>query len=319
MSSENNRLPEFDKVTQWMQALQDRLCAAIERCDGRARFMQEEWLREEGGGGRTRILRDGDAFQQAGIGFSDVSGASMPAAATAHRPELTGAHWRAVGVSLVFHPQNPFVPAVHMNVRHFRAMREDVVVAWWFGGGFDLTPCYAFEEDAVQWHRNARSVCAEHGGDARYLDHKRHCDRYFRLRHRGESRGVGGLFFDDLNAPDFDASFAYVRAVGDGLLPGYLPLVERRRAMSFGARERDFQLYRRGRYVEFNLVWDRGTLFGLQSGGRTESILMSLPPQVRWEYGWRPDPGSPEAALDAFLQPRDWLHLEREPTADPPL
>ncbi len=303
-------LPDFEIVADWLRGLQDRITLAIEACDGGARFQEDDWTRGEGGGGRTRILRDGAAFEQAGIGFSDVSGARMPPAATAQRPELTGAAWRAAGVSLVFHPGNPFVPAVHMNVRHFRALRDGATVAWWFGGGFDLTPTYPFDEDVLHWHRTARALCAAHGGDGRYLAHKRACDEYFHLRHRGETRGVGGLFFDDLNEHGFDAAFAYVRAVGDGLLPAYLPIVERRRDTPFDTREREFQLYRRGRYVEFNLVWDRGTLFGLQSGGRTESILMSLPPRVRWEYGFQPGPGSPEARLAAYLQPRDWLQLE---------
>ncbi len=303
-------LPDFEIVADWLRKLQDRITAAVAAADGGAGFLEDEWTRAEGGGGRTRILRDGAVFEQAGIGFSDVSGERMPAAATAQRPELAGAAWRAVGVSLVFHPGNPFVPAVHMNVRHFRAIRDGATVAWWFGGGFDLTPCYPFDEDALHWHASARTLCAPFGGDARYLAHKRACDKYFYLPHRDETRGVGGLFFDDLNEPDFDGAFAYVRAVGDALLPAYLPIVERRRGTSFGEREREFQLYRRGRYVEFNLVWDRGTLFGLQSGGRTESILMSLPPRVRWEYGYQPEPGSPEARLAAYLKPRDWLSVE---------
>ena len=303
-------LPDFEIVADWLRGLQDRISTAVESADGGACFVEDTWTRTEGGGGRTRILREGSVFEQAGIGFSDVAGEHMPPAATAQRPELVGAAWRAVGVSLVFHPGNPFVPAVHMNVRHFRATRAGATVAWWFGGGFDLTPCYAYDEDALHWHASARALCDPFGGDVRYLAHKRACDEYFRLRHRGETRGVGGLFFDDLTEPDFGQAFAYVRAVGDGLLPAYLPIVERRRDTVFGEREREFQLYRRGRYVEFNLVWDRGTLFGLQSAGRTESILMSLPPRVRWEYGYQPAPGSPEARLAEYLQPRDWLGLE---------
>ncbi len=303
-------LPEFGTVTSWLRELQDSICDGTSVADGGAGFGEDVWERTEGGGGRTRILRDGAVFEQAGVGFSDVAGSNMPAAATAHRPELAGASWRAAGVSLVFHPRNPFVPAVHMNVRHFRAVRNGATVAWWFGGGFDLTPCYPFEEDAIAWHASARALCAPFGGDARYLAHKRACDTYFLLRHRGETRGIGGLFFDDLAEPDFAQAFAYTRAVGEALLPAYLAIVERHRDTPFDLREREFQLYRRGRYVEFNLVWDRGTLFGLQSGGRTESILMSLPPRVRWEYGYAPEPGSAEARLDDFLQPRDWLGLE---------
>ncbi len=303
-------LPEFESVALWMRGLQDRITDAVAASDGAASFREDAWARAEGGGGRTRILRDGAVFEQAGIGYSDVSGARMPPAATAQRPELAGAAWRAVGVSLVFHPCNPYVPAVHMNVRHFRATREGSTVAWWFGGGFDLTPCYPNEADVRHWHAAARALCTPFGGDARYLAHKRACDAYFRLPHRDETRGVGGLFFDDLHEPDFDTAFAYLQAVGDGLLPAYLPIVDRCRDTPFGEREREFQLYRRGRYVEFNLVWDRGTLFGLQSGGRTESILMSLPPRVRWEYGYAPDPDSPEARLAEFLQPRDWLGVE---------
>jgi len=284
---------EIDAVCDYLTTLQDRLCAAIEQADGSARFVEDAWQRPEGGGGRTRILRDGGVFEQAGLGFSDVSGTSMPPSASALRPELAGASWRALGVSLVLHPRNPYVPTTHMNVRHFRAQRNGETVAWWFGGGFDLTPFYAFA----------------HGGEERYAAHKRWCDEYFFLKHRNEARGVGGLFFDDLNADGFEACFAYMRAVGDGFQDAYLPIVARRKDIAYGEREREFQLYRRGRYVEFNLVQDRGTLFGLQSGGRTESILMSLPPRVRWEYGYVPEPGSAEARLNDYLRPRDWLAL----------
>jgi len=301
----NVAMSEFDRVRDYLTGLQDRICAAVERADGGARFVEDAWTREEGGGGRTRILRDGGVFEQAGIGFSDVSGTKLPPSASVARPELAGASWRAVGVSLVFHPRNPYVPTTHANVRHFRAMRDGETVAWWFGGGFDLTPFYPFDEDVLHWHRSAQAACAPFG-DERYAAHKRWCDEYFFLKHRNETRGVGGLFFDDLHT-EFDADFAYLRAVGDGFLDAYLPIVERRKAMPFGEREREFQLYRRGRYVEFNLVYDRGTLFGLQSGGRSESILMSLPPLVRWEYGFAPEPGSDEARLQAYLRPRDWL------------
>ena len=295
----------IDTVRDDLAGLQDRLCLALETADGSARFAEDAWTRPEGGGGRTRILRDGAVFEQAGIGFSDVSGETLPSSASAARPELAGASWRAVGVSLVLHPRNPYVPTTHMNVRHFRAQRAGETVAWWFGGGFDLTPFYPFDEDVLHWHRTARALCEPFGAE-RYAAHKRWCDEYFFLKHRGETRGVGGLFFDDLHG-DFDRDFAYLRAVGDGFLDAYLPIVERRRGMAFGERERAFQLYRRGRYVEFNLVHDRGTLFGLQSGGRAESILMSLPPLVRWEYGYAPAPGSAEARLRDYLRPRDWL------------
>ncbi|NIJ78428.1 coproporphyrinogen III oxidase [Xanthomonas campestris] len=296
---------EFDRVRDYLTGLQDRICTAVEAIDGSARFAEDLWQREEGGGGRTRVLRDGAVFEQAGIGFSDVSGSRLPPSASAHRPELAGATWRACGVSLVFHPHNPHVPTTHANVRYFRAERDGEVVAAWFGGGFDLTPFYPVDEDVLHWHRTAQALCAPFG-EERYAAHKRWCDDYFFLRHRNETRGVGGLFFDDLGQ-DFERDFAYQRAVGDGFLDAYLPIVERRKDTPYGEREREFQLYRRGRYVEFNLVYDRGTLFGLQSGGRAESILMSLPPQVRWEYGFTPEPGSAEARLMDYLVPRDWL------------
>jgi len=292
-------------VETWLRGLQDRICAAIETLDGGARFAEDSWTRPEGGGGRTRVLREGKVFEQAGIGYSRVEGARMPASATAHRPELAGKSWVAAGVSLVFHPRNPYVPTTHMNVRVFRAEGDGATV-WWFGGGYDLTPYYVYEDDARHWHAVARDACAPFGADV-YPAHKRWCDEYFFLKHRGETRGVGGVFFDDLNRWDFDTCFAYQRAIGDSFLAAYTPIVERRRDTPWGERERAFQLYRRGRYVEFNLVWDRGTLFGLQSGGRTESILMSLPPLVRWEYGYQPEPGSAEARLAEYLKPREWL------------
>ena len=307
-------MDSFQRVRSYLTGLQDRICEAIETVDGEGRFGEDAWTRPAGeggaatlgGGGRTRVLREGAVFEQAGIGFSDVSGTRLPPSATAARPELAGASWRAVGVSLVFHPRNPYVPTTHANVRHFTAERDGETVAWWFGGGFDLTPFYPFDEDVLHWHRVARELCEPFGGQARYDAHKRGCDEYFFLKHRDETRGVGGLFFDDLHG-DFDREFDYLRAVGDGFLDAYLPIVGRRRDTPWGERERQFQLYRRGRYVEFNLVFDRGTLFGLQSGGRTESILMSMPPLARWEYGYRPEPGSAEAALEDYLRPRDWL------------
>jgi len=296
---------EFERVREYLTGLQDRICGAIEAVDGQARFHEDAWQRSEGGGGRTRVLREGAVFEQAGIGFSDVCGTRLPPSASGHRPELAGATWRATGVSLVFHPRNPYLPTTHANVRYFRAERDGEAVAAWFGGGFDLTPFYPFDEDVLHWHRTARTLCAPFGED-RYAAHKRWCDEYFFLRHRNETRGVGGLFFDDLHG-SFEQDFAYLQAVGQGFLDAYLPIVERRKDMPYGEREREFQQYRRGRYVEFNLVYDRGTLFGLQSGGRAESILMSLPPRVRWEYGYQPEPGSPEARLADYLIPRDWL------------
>jgi coproporphyrinogen III oxidase len=300
-------MEQLDAVESYLRGLQDRICAALAQADGQA-FATDEWTRADHlrGRGRSRILKDGALFEQAGVGFSDVGGDTLPAAATALRPELAGARWRALGVSLVVHPRNPHVPTSHANVRYFEAQPPEGDPVWWFGGGFDLTPFYPVAEDVRHWHGTARALCD--GFDPqRYAAHKAWCDRYFHLKHREEARGVGGLFFDDLNADGFERSFAYQRAVGDGFLDAYLPIVERRRDTPYGEREREFQLYRRGRYVEFNLVWDRGTLFGLQSGGRTESILMSLPPRVRFEYGYAPEPGSAEAQLSEWLKPRDWL------------
>ena len=298
-------MDQIAAVETYLRSLLDRLCTALSKADGAAAFIEDNWQRVEGGGGRSRILKEGALFEQAGVGFSDVSGTTLPASATAHRPELAGAPWRALGVSLVLHPRNPHLPTSHANVRFFRAHPPGGEPIWWFGGGFDLTPFYPVHEDVLHWHRVARDLCAPFGSD-RYAEHKAWCDRYFFLKHRNEARGVGGLFFDDLSG-DFDTCFAYQRAVGDGFLDAYLPIIQRRRDTPYGEREREFQLYRRGRYVEFNLVWDRGTLFGLQSGGRTESILMSLPPRVRFEYGYQPEPGTPEAKLQDYLLPRDWL------------
>ena len=293
-------------VERYLRELQDRLCAALEAADGDARFVEDLWQRAEGGGGRSRVLKAGQVFEQGGVNFSRVEGASLPAAASAHRPELAGRSWTALGVSLVLHPRNPYVPTTHMNVRYFEARGGSGDVAWWFGGGFDLTPFYPFDEDVVHWHTVARDLCAPFGAGV-YAKYKRWCDEYFYLKHRGETRGVGGLFFDDLNADGFERSFAFLQAVGNAFPAAYIPIVEKRKSIPFGEREREFQLYRRGRYVEFNLVYDRGTLFGLQSGGRTESILMSLPPRVRFEYAYAPQAGSPEARLADYLRPRDWL------------
>jgi coproporphyrinogen III oxidase len=293
-------------VRAYLLTLQDRISAAIESEDGAARFREDSWERPEGGGGRSRVLTGGAVFEQAGIGFSHVFGPGLPPSATVHRPDLAGRGFEALGVSLVFHPLNPYVPTTHMNIRFFIAEKEGEAPVWWFGGGFDLTPYYGFEEDAIHWHRTAREACAPFGPEV-YPRYKKWCDEYFFLRHRGEPRGIGGIFFDDLNEWGFERCFAFLQSVGDHFLAAYLPIVQRRKGTSYGERERDFQLYRRGRYVEFNLVWDRGTLFGLQSGGRTESILMSLPPLVRWRYDWQPEPGTPEARLyEEFLVPRDW-------------
>ena len=299
--------PDTAAVRDYLVSLQERITAAVATADGGASFRCDAWRRPEGGGGESRVLRGGLLLEQGGVGFSHVAGAGLPPAATEQRPELAGAAFEALGVSLVFHPRNPYVPTAHMNVRFLVAKPMGLPPAWWFGGGFDLTPCYPFDEDVLHWHRLARDTCAPFGAGV-YPRFKDWCDRYFYLKHRGETRGVGGLFFDDLNEWGFERCFAFQRAVGDAFLAAWLPIAGRRRATPYGDRERQFQLYRRGRYVEFNLVFDRGTQFGLQSGGRTESILMSLPPLARWEYGWQPQPGSPEGRLQAdYLRPRDWL------------
>lgn len=298
--------PEFDEVVAYLEGLQDRICQALEAEDGGAAFSSDRWTRPEGGHGRSRILRDGKVFEQAGVNFSRILGTALPAAATARRPDLIGRSYEVAGVSLVVHPKNPYVPTSHMNLRYFTASAPGEDPIWWFGGGFDLTPYYAFEEDAVHWHREARAACAPFGEDV-YPKLKKWCDGYFYLKHRDETRGVGGLFFDDVNEWGFEKSFEFTRSVGDRYLSAYLPIVQRRKAREYGEREREFQLYRRGRYVEFNLLYDRGTLFGLQTGGRVESILMSLPPLARWEYGFTPEPGSDEAKLAEFLRPRSWI------------
>ncbi len=294
-------------VRDYLKGLQERLTGTLEQVDGGARFRADAWQRPGGGGGESRVLKGGALLEQGGVGFSHVTGRGLPPSATQGRPELAGAAFEAMGVSLVLHPANPYVPTTHLNVRFFTAERDGEAAAWWFGGGFDLTPYYAFDADVRHWHRVARDACAPFGADV-YPRYKDWCDRYFYLKHRDETRGVGGLFFDDLSEWGFERSFEFLRAVGDAFLAAYLPIVERRRALAYGERERQFQLYRRGRYVEFNLVYDRGTTFGLQSGGRSESILMSLPPLVRFEYDWRPPPGSAEARLYSdYLRPRDWL------------
>ena len=298
-------------VERYLRGLQQRICEAIEAQDGRAQFQRDEWQRAEGGGGVTRILDDGAVFERAGIGFSDILGSKLPPSASAHRPELAGRGYRAMGVSLVFHPRNPYVPTVHMNVRFFIAEKPGEAPVWWFGGGFDLTPYYGFEDDAREWHataRDATSAFKTADGAPAHPHLKKWCDDYFFLKHRNEARGIGGLFFDDWDAGGFERSFALMQSVGDHFLKAYLPIVERRKAMTYAQPQRDWQLYRRGRYVEFNLVWDRGTLFGLQSGGRTESILMSMPPLAAWQYRHTPADGSPEAELlQRVLPARDWL------------
>ncbi|ATG88778.1 oxygen-dependent coproporphyrinogen oxidase [Methylomonas koyamae] len=299
--------PEIAAVKQYLLDLQDRICAALAAEEPAARFAEDAWQREEGGGGRSRVLANGEVFEQGGVNFSHVFGASLPPSATAKRPELANRQFEAMGVSLVIHPRNPYVPTSHANVRFFIAKKDGESSIWWFGGGFDLTPFYPFLEDVEHWHRTARAACQPFGAEV-YPKYKKWCDEYFFLKHRNETRGVGGLFFDDLNEPDFDQAFAFMQSVGDHYIPAYLPIVQKRRNTPYGERERDFQLYRRGRYVEFNLVYDRGTLFGLQTGGRTESILMSLPPLARWQYNWQPEAGSPEAELyEKYLKPQNWL------------
>lgn len=299
---------KIEAVTHYLMSLQDHLCQQLAQVDGQE-FTEDLWQRAEGGGGRTRILQQGQVFEQAGINFSQVQGDHLPASATAQRPQLAGCRFQAMGVSLVIHPHNPYIPTSHANVRFFIAEKPGMEPIWWFGGGFDLTPYYPFRDDVIHWHQTAKAACEPFGAEY-YPRYKQWCDSYFYLKHRQETRGVGGLFFDDLNEGGFDACFAFMQSVGNHYLPAYLPIVQRRRALPYGERERQFQLYRRGRYVEFNLVYDRGTLFGLQSGGRTESILMSLPPVVNWRYHWQPEPGSAEAELyTGYLTPQDWLKV----------
>ncbi|WP_045225466.1 oxygen-dependent coproporphyrinogen oxidase [Methyloterricola oryzae] len=300
--------PSLEAVKSYLQDLQERICQALEAEEASARFTEDRWEYANGlGGGRSRVLAGGETFEQGGVNFSHVIGQSLPPSATAHRPELAGRGFQALGVSLVIHPLNPYVPTSHANVRFFIAEKEGEAPIWWFGGGFDLTPYYAFPDDVIHWHETARAACLPFGPEV-YPRFKKWCDEYFFLKHRQETRGVGGLFFDDVNEWGFESSFAFLRSVGDHYVEAYLPIVRRRKATPYGQRERDFQLYRRGRYVEFNLVYDRGTLFGLQSGGRTESILMSLPPVAHWRYNWKPEEGSAEDDLyQNYLKPRDWL------------
>ena len=293
-------------VEAYLTGLQNRIVARLEQIDGGA-FRRDDWQRPQGGGGVSRLIEDGAVFERAGVNYSHVFGTGLPPSASASRPELAGRSFQALGVSLVLHPRNPYAPTAHMNVRCFVAEKAGAEPVWWFGGGMDLTPYYGFEEDAVHFHRVCRHALAPFGAEC-HARFKKWCDEYFYLKHRAEPRGIGGIFYDDLNTPDFDTCFALTRAVGDGFLDAYAPVLLRRKNTPFGERERDFQAYRRGRYVEFNLVYDRGTLFGLQSGGRTESILMSLPPTVKWRYDWKPEPGSAEEKLyTEFLVAKDWV------------
>lgn len=297
----------LERVRLYLLDFQDRLCQALAQTDGRADFVEDAWTREDGGGGRSRVITEGAVFEKGGVNFSHVFGENLPPSASAARPELAGRSFHAVGVSWVMHPRNPHLPTTHGNVRFFIAEKEGETPVWWFGGGIDLTPYYPVLEDVIHWHRTAHDACAPFGDDV-YARYKRWCDEYFYLKHRDETRGVGGLFFDDVNEEGFEQSFAFQQAVAEAFVPAYLPIVEKRRDTPYGERERNFQNYRRGRYVEFNLVYDRGTLFGLQSGGRTESILMSMPPVAHWAYRYQPEEGSPEAELYTdYLHPREWL------------
>ena len=302
-----NTIPNIEVVKTYLLQLQQNICDALAEEDGAKTFEVDEWQREQGGGGKSCVLAGGAVFESAGINFSHVFGDNLPGSATAHRPELAGRSFQAMGVSLVIHPNNPYVPTSHANVRFFIAEKEGEDPVWWFGGGFDLTPYYGNEDDVKHWHQTAKDACVPFGEDV-YPKYKKWCDEYFYLKHRDEPRGVGGLFFDDLNEWGFDKSFGFMKSVAESYITAYRPIVQKRKSLEYGERERDFQLYRRGRYVEFNLVYDRGTLFGLQSGGRTESILMSMPPNVRWRYDWQPEPGSVEAELyEKYLIPQDWI------------
>jgi len=300
--------PDIEAVKSYLIELQQTICTVLAKEDGKEDFIIDEWQRESGkGGGITRVLSNGDVFEQAGVNFSHVSGSQLPASATAHRPELAGREFQAMGVSLVIHPWNPMIPTSHANVRFFIATKENEDPVWWFGGGFDLTPYYGNEEDCIHWHTVAKKACGSFGENC-YEKYKKWCDDYFYIKHRDEQRGIGGLFFDDLNSEGFSNSFAFMQSVGDHYLEAYLPVVQRRKNDSYNEKQRAFQLYRRGRYVEFNLVYDRGTLFGLQTGGRTESILMSLPPVVHFEYNKKIAKNSEEEKLyNYYLKPKDWL------------
>ena len=296
----------LEKVKAYLLDLQDDICRQLEAEDPGHHFVEDSWVRQEGGGGRSRVLENGKVIEKGGVNFSHVFGNTLPPSATAHRPELAGRKWQAMGVSLVIHPRNPHAPTSHANVRFFIAEKENEDPVWWFGGGFDLTPYYPVKDDVLLWHRTAKEACTPFGDDI-YPRFKEWCDEYFYLKHRNETRGVGGLFFDDFSEGGFDNAFALMRSVGDHYIKAYRPILNARKDDAYDERERDFQLYRRGRYVEFNVVFDRGTLFGLQSGGRTESILMSLPPLASWRYDWQPEAGSREAELENYLKPTEWL------------
>lgn len=299
---------DIAKVRDYLLQLQNNICAALEKEEPDARFIEDCWERAEGGGGKTRVMANGSVFEQGGVNFSHVMGFQLPPSATAKRPELANRQFQAMGVSLVMHPKNPYIPTSHANVRFFVAEKEGEPTIWWFGGGFDLTPFYPFREDVIHWHKTAQAACMPYGAEM-YPQFKNWCDEYFYLPHRKETRGVGGLFFDDFNEGGFEHCFGFMRSVGDHYLTAYLPIVQKRKHMSYGTKQRNFQLYRRGRYVEFNFIYDRGTLFGLQSGGRTESILMSMPPVAHWQYNWHPEPDTPEAELYEYLEPRNWLEI----------
>jgi len=304
--------PRVEEIKDWLMNLQDQICQQLADTDGKADFVEDAWVREGKGSGRTRVITDGALFEKGGVNFSHVSGSSLPAAASAKRPELAGRSFQAMGVSLVIHPHNPYIPTTHMNVRFFIAEAPDSDPVWWFGGGYDLTPYYGFKQDCIDWHRAAKDACDPFDTEL-YPWMKNWCDEYFYLKHRAEPRGIGGLFFDDLNDRPFDECFDITKAVGESFSKAYLPIVNKRKEIEFGEREKSFQKYRRGRYVEFNLVYDRGTIFGLQSGGRTESILMSLPPEVNWLYDYQPEPGTEESKLyDVFLKPSDWANMNVE-------
>jgi len=300
-------MPQVEKIKSYFLQLQDEICSELETTDGQSKFTTDEWQREQGGGGRTRVIGNGAVIEKGGVNFSHVFGDSMPASATAHRPELAGRNFQAMGVSLVIHPSNPYAPTSHMNVRFFIAEKEDADPVWWFGGGFDLTPFYGFEEDCIHWHQISKQACAPLGKEA-YPQYKKWCDEYFYIKHRKEARGIGGLFFDDLNQPDFATAFEFTQSVGNHYTKGIIPILEKRRDTPYTEKQKAFQKIRRGRYVEFNLVYDRGTLFGLQTGGRTESILMSLPSDVGWEYNHQVERNSEEEKLtEYYLKPKNWV------------
>jgi len=299
--------PDIAAVKSYLLSLQDSICADLSTAEDKAVFEEDNWVRSEGGGGRTRVIQNGNVFEKGGVNFSHVDGVELPPSASAARPELAGRNFQAMGVSLVIHPNNPYAPTSHANIRFFIAEKPGEAPVWWFGGGYDLTPYYGFDEDCQHWHSVAKKACDPFGDDL-YPRYSKWCDDYFFLKHRNEPRGIGGLFFDDINQPDFPRAFEFLQSVGNSYIPAYLPILSRRKNTPYEQRQRDFQCYRRGRYVEFNLVYDRGTLFGLQTGGRVESILMSLPPVVNWRYNWSPEPGTPEAELyEKYLKSRQWV------------